>query len=514
MCAFAFLTALVLGVPASKVAVGIVEGLLGEHPPEPALLPSYRLLWPTLGWSGLIGLLSAGFGLPLAWWSIGGGRWRAAVVLLPMLLPMAFVYAAYNQARAPGTRIGDWLALGPSWRAVLAGRLIAVVGLALWSSPVAAVVWRLVLRRLDPEVFEIRRLDGGRRWGVWRLASRLTAVGWCAAGCAVALLMIGSAVPLHLARVPTFSIELWLALDSAGVDGVWRVWLRAWPIVLIAGLGSLAAVLSLRAVVGQMAPSPARPRSGVLSLGGSFVTLVAAVGLPLVLLSLSLERVGTFGVLWRTEGEALRSSWQSAVIIGAAGGLVVWLVRVCASHAGSVSAALVMIWLVAALVPGVLVGSVLASAWSGVASVRDGAALLLLAHAARVLAWPALLGLWVAWSEPTHDRERRELDGAVGPWSIAVADGPVLAAACVAGAVLAGALSLAEIESSVVVARPGSASVARSMLGMLHFARYEHLSGLMLMQAGSTMVAVLVGIAATRLLRAPREPVGTPERDM
>jgi hypothetical protein len=54
-------------------------------------------------------------------------------------------------------------------------------------------------------------------------------------------------------------------------------------------------------------------------------------------------------------------------------------------------------------------------------------------------------------------------------------------------------MSLGEIEASIVVQPPGGESVARSMLNMLHFARYEHLSGLVLLVA--TPALLLGGLA-------------------
>ena len=57
------------------------------------------------------------------------------------------------------------------------------------------------------------------------------------------------------------------------------------------------------------------------------------------------------------------------------------------------------------------------------------------------------------------------------------------------------ALSIHEIESAVVVSPPGMASLARSMLNLLHFQRYEHLSGLSLIVIAFGTLLVLASAA-------------------
>ena len=44
--------------------------------------------------------------------------------------------------------------------------------------------------------------------------------------------MIGSAVPLHLAQVETFAILIWRDLNLTTEPA--RVWVRAWPLLLVA----------------------------------------------------------------------------------------------------------------------------------------------------------------------------------------------------------------------------------------------------------------------------------------
>jgi hypothetical protein len=158
--------------------------------------------------------------------------------------------------------------------------------------------------------------------------------------------------------------------------------------------------------------------------------------------------------------------------------------------------------LAAALMPGVLVGSAVGAAWRGVPMVSEGAVVLVLAHVARVLVIPAVVGVLLGLSEVRADRERRVLDGATGPTGSLRAGDPGLGGTLVGVGLVCGAMSLSEIEASVQVQPPGLPSVARSMLHLLHFSRYEHLSGLVLMVAAPGVVGVvlwvIVGWARTR----------------
>lgn len=49
-----------------------------------------------------------------------------------------------------------------------------------------------------------------------------------------------------------------------------------------------------------------------------------------------------------------------------------------------------------------------------------------------------------------------------------------------------------EIESAIVVSPPGMPSLARSMLNLLHYQRYEHLAGLSLVVIGFGTLVVCV----------------------
>ncbi len=49
----------------------------------------------------------------------------------------------------------------------------------------------------------------------------------------IGLVMLGSAVPLHVARVETYAIWVWMTLDEHPGEP-WRAWVVAWPLVAVA----------------------------------------------------------------------------------------------------------------------------------------------------------------------------------------------------------------------------------------------------------------------------------------
>ena len=449
--------------------------------PSSGLDIRWRVLASTLGWALGIGALATLAALPIALATRGlSARWSPLVVL-PLVMPMPLVYAGLNLFRAPGTALGDWLAMGPSWRAIAAGRVVAVVGLALWATPIAAAVLGAGVRSVARSMPEAAALDGAGP--VRRLAITLRAIrsGVVAAVAIVAIVMTGSAIPLHLAQINTYSIVLWLELDAASAGDSGRVWFAATPVLAVAVLGAalLAATITRRAGASD---DPAEPPGARLPASALAVAVLACGSVvPLLLFARELTTLQTFGVLWRTEQGAILQSAAVAAGVGAAGAILAWCTRVAvAAHPRVVAIGLTLL-LTTALAPGVLVGAAVADAWSHASRVAGSPLILMLAHLARLGALAALLGVLIAAAEPAARRDARRLEGATGLLTSLRASGDA-AFAGAAGLILA-AMSLGEIEASIMVQPPGGESVARSMLNMLHFARYEHLSGLVLLVA-------------------------------
>ncbi|MEM7623817.1 MAG: hypothetical protein AAF235_11525, partial [Planctomycetota bacterium] len=141
---FAALVVIISGIPVAVTASSIAAAIPGA-----TLEVRWSVLLHTLMWATGIGSLATLLAIPVAVATRGlTARW-SPLVALPLLMPMPLVYAGLNLFRAPGTAAGDWLAMGPSWRAVAAGRIVAVLGLALWSTPIAAGILAGGVRSID-----------------------------------------------------------------------------------------------------------------------------------------------------------------------------------------------------------------------------------------------------------------------------------------------------------------------------------------------------------------------------
>ncbi|MCA9273379.1 MAG: hypothetical protein KDA31_10060 [Phycisphaerales bacterium] len=461
-----------------------VEGARGS--PDPiGFSPSFGLLGETVGWAVLIGCLSVVIAWPGAWLSRGWRTWWSPVLVAPILMPSWLVYSGLGLLRGPGTVIGDWLAMGPSWRAVAVGRALAVVGLALWATPIAQLVIASRVREIDPASLEAARLvgRGPMLWTRLRLG-----MSWrrsvLAAGL-VSVLMVGSAVPLHLAQMNTYATKIWLELDATTADERWRVVLAAWPVLVIVIIASLAVCAGLWRCGRSMRGDGVELRSsGFLGAAISLVVVGLAVVVPAALFALDLESAETISTVWRTESRAIGSAWMVAGAVGLIGAMTsaaVWIGLGGGRWARRTTISCVLASIVTALLPGVVTGVLIGGAWR---VIDDSVLIVILAHVSRFLALPVAIGVLLTLTEPSEDRDLRVISGATGPIGWARTSGVRGWPAIAAGALAMGGLSMHEIESAMVVSPPGMASLARSMLNLLHFQRYEHLAGLALMVIG------------------------------
>lgn len=493
------LIALIAGYPLAVVMLDLVRGISsGESSDAWAL--NARLLGLSVAWAVLIGALSAVLGWIGAWASRGWRVWWTPVLVIPILMPSSLASSGFGLLRGPGTFIGDWLAMGPSWRAVFVSKSLAVIGLALWSCPLAQMIVAARVRAIDPATLEAGRLVGGGPLGWARLRFGMSLGHTLVAAGAITVLMLGSAVPLHLAQMETYATKIWLELDATSVRDRWRVIASGWPLFLIAAAVSLTVVWHLR-------KRPAWLRGvgteeacvGRLPVILAMLVPVLAVGVPGVLFAVDLESLSTISTVWQTEAASAGHAWLVAAALAVSCLVMtscVWIGLTGGGAARSVTLVGVALLLILALVPGVVTGMLVGSAWRDVRFVSDSWVVVLLAHLARFGALPALVGVLMAWSEPREDRDLRELAGATGVvgWlrTVGLRSWPVMALAALACA----AFSLHEIESAIVVSPPGMDSLARSMLNLLHFQRYEHLSGLSLIviTLGTLPVLAIAGI--------------------
>jgi iron(III) transport system permease protein len=351
------------------------------------------------------------------------------------------------------------------------------------------------VRRIDAGVLEVLELDAAgwfaRQRTIWRLCvpSGLTAIGL------VALVMIGSPVPLHLAQVDTYATRVWLALDRMPEAQQWAAWLAAWPLVLAAGIGGwFAARLMTDADTGSMpGPSVRERRWWRSSSVAAVVTWLLASVVPVLLFAFSVRHGSSYLGFLRVNGDAIA---RSLVV---AGGVAVVMAVVCtlvwaaaAGGYGGRRAARYVVQLLAlvGLAPGVLVGSWVAGGWMYCApAIADSAFLVVLAHSTRFAFIAGLVGLRFADLEPSDRRDARRVDGGIGLVGWAHSVGWRAALPLLGVAVIGAVLSVNEIEASIMVVPPGFDTLARRLLDYLHFSRLEELSTASVLLGGGGILA-------------------------
>ncbi len=464
----------------------------------------------------LIAVLATVFGWPGArLLTRGRGAVWAPLVLTPMLVPSYLAYAGWGIVRDPGTLLGDALtraaADGARWAPVLAGKSIAVVALALWASPLAALVLASAMARQDPAVEDALRLEPAGPLARWRATLGMHRAGVLGSVGLVSLVMLGSAVPMHLAQLDTLALVVWRELAGSARDEWWRSWVAAAPLLLVALAGGwvIGGVLVRRALAGRdSGPRDASAgRRGPGAAVGEGVVWSLAVGAPVALFAWAMADWGSLGRFWRLSGSGAVSSLAVAGLTAAAC-MVAGLALSAALSVGGrwarlVAGAGVRLMLVGALIPGVLVGAAVAEATGSVELGLGGPVMACVARHSFVV---GVVACWAAWSEPPTLRDVRVQTG--GGWRAwALASLPMQAPALVGAALAAGAMSLHEIEASVMVWPAGRDSLARQTLEYLHFSRMDELSAAAIWITGAGLVAALaagglIALAAARLRAA------------
>lgn len=513
-----------VGVPALWVAVSVGRGMWATDTPVAG--PGLRQVWPTLGWCGLISVLATAAAIPAAWVA-SRRRWATPFLVVPLLLPSYLAYAAWGMVRAPGTWLGDLLLRGPpgagpgeNWYPIAASRIQAVLGLVFWSWPLAALILSAAMQRIDDDLLDQMRLDGAGPWRRGRMVLAMGRTGLIVAAAAVFLVMLGSVVPLHVAQAETYAIWIWRMIDELGPQARWRVWVAAWPLLLLAAAGAWAVTRVAR--VHALADLPGAPgwrRPGWRALAGAGAVWTLSVAIPLIVMLLNLRSPGALVTFWRIAGGSIRMSVEigGAVAVVALGVLIgVWLGA--EAHGWMRRAAVVVLGalMVAGLVPGILIGSAVAQTlehWGGSAGrwVLETPGAVVVGHVLRFGFIAALAGWWLATTEPGSLRDLRRLDAgdSVRGWAVAAARGRLGFAVGVAAA--CGILSFHEIEASIMLQPPTSAGggFAWRMLQALHFNREDDIGpGLVtavgIGLAGAVLAAAMMRVPKTALRRGPR----------
>ncbi len=508
----------ILGVPAATVAIRCAERLLhgadsSGTPPTQALGVALQVIPSTLLSIAAIATLATALALPGAWALASGRRGRfgagrilaAAMIATPLLLPNYLAYSGWGLLRGPNTRFGDWLATQDPAVTIVVGRLTAIGGMALWAWPLGAFALAGPLRAVvgPGGLTELARLDAPSALGRVRLLAPALARPILGAWLLIALVMLGSAIPLHVAQVPTYTIELWKLLQLApDPTGVW-----------LASLPLLALALAVGGVVGRRAAWGASPgpeqgepgghggpdRSATIALATVWTVTVAV---PVALFAWSLSSWSSIPMFWRISGEGVAQSMGFAAGAAACGAALTLATWACVELGGRrsrlVGMCTLVVFIAAGLFPGVLVGLAQSASWGAPPLDRvAGASVVVLTHLARFGFVAVMAGWWLARLRGPEHRWLVRIDcgrSLPGWWEASVRPFTV---SVVGAAVCLGALSLHEIESTVFVLPPGVANLPQQLLDYLHYARDEQLSAASINLVG---VGVFVALAGAGML--------------
>lgn len=490
----------------------------GANTPEP--MP--RLFLETIAYAGGVGFLATALSLGPAWLVRAKG-WRAAPLLLvPLFSPSYLAYSGWQLLRSPGTWLGDWIerqTATSDFAALTFGKGLAVGGLSLWAWPIAMLLLVPAFRRVDDETLEALRLDGASTWGRAIQVLRMARGGLVVAWAGVTLLMLGSAVPFHLAQVPTYAVQVWAQL--AEQPGRPSVWVFSWPVIVICVVAAWALARSqTRHREAEEIGWPERASAGWSACATGVVWMLAVAG-PLGLFAGHLHS-------WTSVVRFLQESAQALVQSGIVSGFVAtgtmalvvfaWW-SFAAGRAGSIWSGVGLgLLLFGMILPGVLVGSAVLRAVTEMVAVvpavdqlQDGLGALIWGHLTRFGGLGVLVGGMIAWTEARDVRDMRGLDGCGwwrGAWEFVLRpNGGVVLAAGIAS----GLMSLYEIEATILLIPPGPGSLSHSILGFLHFARDEQLcaAGVSVVGSGVALAMIAALLARTSLATRARPELAT-----
>lgn len=462
----------------------------------------------TLGCVSVIAVLAVALGLPAGWLLRRRAPALVALGLVPLLMPTYLVYSGWGLLRGPGTWVGDALGRAPPAVSVGVNQVLAIVGMALWAWPIAALVIGLAARRVPGVLLDALAMEPASAWQRIRMLLAMLRSGVIGAFGVVAVVMTGSAIPLHLAQVRTYAIDLWTVLSLT--PDIRGVWLRAVPLLAVAIVGGVV----LRRVVSRRLPSvemgddgqtPRMPRlAGVLA----GVVWMLSVCVPLVLFAAMLKHTASIWEFWHFAGSAVLRSVAVSACVGVGVGIIAMLAFASGSMrlrgmSGVLLSAASAGLIACTLVPGMLVGVAGQGFWNAPwmpSPVYSSIVPLAWAHVARFGGVGVLVGLWLSRRESEDERAARELIAGDGLHAWWVIRGRPVLGIIVGVACAAAALSLHEIEAAVTLQAPGPTSVAQYLLDKLHYARDEQLCAACLNLLG--IGVLLAGAAAVLIARA------------
>ena len=460
------------------------------------------LLFRTIWIACTIGVLATILAIPAAWALRRLRPALCALLLAPMLVPSHLVYASWGLLRAPGTSLGDRLAelgsdpdRGPDvWNAVTLTH--AVLALSLWAWPLAALILSVWTRPIEREALDAMRTAGARAHTIGVHVVRVIAPGLAVSVLLIGALMIGSPIPLHLARQETYALVIWTELAQGHRA---EAWWASWPLLGVALVaGAALAVALMRGfdpAVWRGAGRDTAVRARWL-IGAGLVWCIATL-VPMGLVVATIDDWARAGDFWRATGDRVLASGQTALGVAI---LCAFIAVLCGAGFATGAprpfrwAAAVTLGALAItfFVPGVLIGGAIAS----IGATADSIGGLILAHVARFGLIAAIAGLLVARTESRALRDARiGLGGGAQGWIRGVALGQAGVIVGAAGAIAL--LSMHEIESAVLLARAGHATLSQYMLDLLHYFRMDELLSALLWAQGIGLAAAVGAALAT-----------------
>ena len=499
-------------LPAAALAIWIAAvgypamALLGAAAGEPAGEVEVRrageLLLTSTGWAAAVALGAVAVG-----WVPGRLLGRAlarrgyapiaVLFLAPICLPAYVVFYAWWQSWPADSALHRW-ALETDRLQIVKG-LTLLLGFVCWSWPIVAWCVAGSAAAGSAQRQELLRLDGAGP--ARRLIDRLRADGCVLAlgGLVVFLFVFNNTTSFDIAQIFTFGYEL-RAIEALGAGPLVMLKAAA-PALLIAVAGAVVIWILL-----GRTPTDGPTRRAPLGVAPVVATAgiwVVTLAVPMTLLVAGLAGPASVGDFVSLYGQDLANSQ----IVALAGGLLAAVVAAglvatwqdhrrwvrFVGHAQAVG------WLLAAVVPGVIVGVACEAAYNrqGLGEVIYTSPLILvLGYLARFAFVGALLARWVVRREPGVLADMRRLDGAERLVGFLQASWPRLLAASGATFAVVWVLSVSDLSVTTRLGPIGFATLPAGILNAVHYQRPDTvlLASLCLIVLGLGAGALVVAV--------------------
>lgn len=417
-----------------------------------------------------------------------------------LLLPRYLLYYAWSLPAAPTTSLGRWLA-GDITTARLAARAIAMMVLAGWYWPLAAMVIAQGWRDIDTDAIDAARLDApaGRRF--LHVTAPLLAPAVLLAFVLCAVMLMSEFATFQLAGIRTVGTELAVLYELTGsAPAVARA---AWPLTLAAAVAAVLLWRSRRRFSANPQTGRAtRPRRRPWRWAVTAVLLAWSLAVPIGLLVANLDTAGPLRELPAVHGDEI--AWSLLVAaVGAVATVGIAAAALAAEGIGRpwrvVAIAAQTTMLMAMFLPGSLLAAGLLALLAGIgapAAVRQSWLLVPAGLAAR-FAGLALIMLRLARDgQDRHLREMAAVDGATplaAWWRVRLPRAwPILAATLIVSTML----GMTELPATMVLLPAGLPNFAQRLLNQMHYARDQEVitSSLVLVVTGLALAAVVVAL--------------------